>query len=384
MPIATWYDLRVGGITADLTKIELRKPNESLEMEDDQFQIALPGRWSAYVQENDTDDGDQDIYLIDRQSNAQGKLRILAKDSLDEDEQSSQAWAEKSLEKLRRKTKGFKMRGDGIRIAKTEGQEVATVVIDFSQNKKAMTGYAVAVIGENSAATLQFMLPADQFEALHGDLETLTHALPGQINRENKSMQFLTSSNTGRDASLWPVFLLLLAVLVPSGGVIWMMRQAMENERLAVRQRLADVYASQLQSAQQRVNTKWKQQQTELDRQASGKPAGLLFEQRILDGLADSAIVWGTGGETLYPDRLPRSSVANAELHQLENSEAPIARMDGCRRQAARPLEPLRFAAPLRPATPLLDARAYRAMAQRVSIRYLGWRVLGGGLFGGV
>jgi hypothetical protein len=46
-------------------------------------------------------------------------------------------------------------------------------------------------------------------------------------------MGFLSS--TGRGGWPWPVLLLLLAVLVPSGGVIWMMRQAMQNERLAVR-----------------------------------------------------------------------------------------------------------------------------------------------------
>ena len=47
---------------------------------------------------------------------------------------------------------------------------------------------------------------------------------------------------TGHDSALWPVLLLLLIVLVPSAGVVWMMRAAMDNERLAVRQRLADAY----------------------------------------------------------------------------------------------------------------------------------------------
>ncbi len=58
--------------------------------------------------------------------------------------------------------------------------------------------------------------------------------------------------STDRDGWSWPVLLLLLAVLEPSGGVLWMMRQAMENERLAVRQRMTDLYQVQLESARQR------------------------------------------------------------------------------------------------------------------------------------
>ncbi|NOY43473.1 MAG: HAMP domain-containing histidine kinase [Planctomycetes bacterium] len=114
------------------------------------------------------------------------------------------------------------------------------------------------------------------------------------------------------------VLLLLLAVLVPSGGVLWMMRQAMENERLAVRQRLADIYQLQLESAQQRVDQRWQERLTEMSEKAVGEPASILFAKFIAEGLADSAIVWGVAGEVQYPDRLPRSLPANAELRQLE------------------------------------------------------------------
>ena len=52
---------------------------------------------------------------------------------------------------------------------------------------------------------------------------------------------------TGHDAKSWPVLsLLLVVVLVPTVGVLWFMSQAMRNERLAVRQKLSDVYQAQL------------------------------------------------------------------------------------------------------------------------------------------
>ena len=62
-------------------------------------------------------------------------------------------------------------------------------------------------------------------------------------------MQRLMQQGTGHDFALWPVLLLLLIVLVPSAGIVWMMRTAMDSERLAARQRLAEAYAAQLEIA---------------------------------------------------------------------------------------------------------------------------------------
>jgi len=166
-----------GGITVDLTRVEHRKPDENLELDDEQFSITLPGRWTTYVQSNDADDGDKDVYLLDLQSNAQGKLRIVAKDTLDDEHTSPQVWAESSLEKIRRKAKDFKLRGEGVSTVIIDGQEVATVVFDFKEKKQAMTGYAVAVFGEKSAATMQFLLPTDQYESMSDELEKLVRAL---------------------------------------------------------------------------------------------------------------------------------------------------------------------------------------------------------------
>ncbi len=126
------------------------------------------------------------------------------------------------------------------------------------------------------------------------------------------------TAGTGRDSWSWPVLLLLLAVLVPSSGVIWMMRQAMENERLAVRQRLTDLYQVQLESAQQQIIERWQMRLTEIDATAAGELASERFAKLVTEGLADSVIVWSSDGGLCYPDQLPRSQEANAELRQLE------------------------------------------------------------------
>jgi len=123
---------------------------------------------------------------------------------------------------------------------------------------------------------------------------------------------------TGRDGGSWPVLLLLLAVLVPSGGVIWMMRQAMENEQLAVRQRLTDLYQVQLESARQQVLERWQKRLAKIHAKVAGELASERFAKLVTVGLVDSVIVWSSDGAVQYPDRLARSVEANAELRQLE------------------------------------------------------------------
>ena len=46
----------------------------------------------------------------------------------------------------------------------------------------------------------------------------------------------------------WVVLLLLVAVILPTVCLLWFMGQAVKNERLAVRQKLIDVYTKRAQS----------------------------------------------------------------------------------------------------------------------------------------
>ncbi|HZO84347.1 MAG TPA: hypothetical protein VFC26_03990, partial [Verrucomicrobiae bacterium] len=57
-------------------------------------------------------------------------------------------------------------------------------------------------------------------------------------------------TRAGRDSDVWPVALLLFAVVVPAVCLLWFMNVAMGNERLAARQKWADIYRPQLLSAQ--------------------------------------------------------------------------------------------------------------------------------------
>ncbi len=117
----------------------------------------------------------------------------------------------------------------------------------------------------------------------------------------------------GQDIRAWPTqALLLLIVLVAIGCVLWFMREAMGNERLAVRQKLADAYRGQLALVRERVEDRWAHDLARFDEEATG---AALFAKAAREGWADSAIFPGH-----YPrlDASGRNAEANAELLALE------------------------------------------------------------------
>ncbi len=61
----------------------------------------------------------------------------------------------------------------------------------------------------------------------------------------------------GRDLRLWPMLSsLLIVVLLPTACLLWLMSRAIDNERLAVRQILAEACRGQLL----RIHDDWDQQ----------------------------------------------------------------------------------------------------------------------------
>jgi signal transduction histidine kinase len=111
--------------------------------------------------------------------------------------------------------------------------------------------------------------------------------------------------------------LLLLVVLVAIGCVLWFMREAMRNERMAVREKLAEAYRGHLSLVQAQAVERWNHRLGRLD---SAEPDAAHFAHCVREGMADSVICFDEAGRTAYP-RLPateRSVAANAELLALE------------------------------------------------------------------
>ena len=133
---------------------------------------------------------------------------------------------------------------------------------------------------------------------------------------------FFEHKPTG-ESSLAPVLLLILIVALPTAAVLWLVREATENERLAVRQRLADVYRIQLEATRQRIAAGWQQSLAELDKVAADLPPAQAFATCVRRGVADSVIALDKSGRAAYPDA--GISADHSIIEVIEKSPAWIA-----------------------------------------------------------
>jgi len=93
---------------------------------------------------------------------------------------------------------------------------------------------------------------------------------------------------------------LALAALAAAVCVLWFMTVAMRNERLAVQQRLSDVYLNHLAAAQRQLAAYWSDKEAALKSAAGGRPAEI-FAALVRANLADSVIVQDARGQIVYP-----------------------------------------------------------------------------------
>ena len=126
------------------------------------------------------------------------------------------------------------------------------------------------------------------------------------------------SFGAGDGRRLSPVFsILTLGVVLPSAGVLWFMNnEAMQNEHLAVRQRLADLYESQLRVAAGRMQSFWQESLSALEaarRRSDDNPVAA-FAALVKSGAVDSVLFYHHGGAPAYPD-----PVAATRLHPNRN-----------------------------------------------------------------
>jgi len=70
-------------------------------------------------------------------------------------------------------------------------------------------------------------------------------------------MAIRTIVSSARNQMRWVVLLLIIAVMLPTVCLLWLMSQAVKNERLAVRQKLVDVYRQRLEKLSTGIDELW-------------------------------------------------------------------------------------------------------------------------------
>jgi signal transduction histidine kinase len=114
----------------------------------------------------------------------------------------------------------------------------------------------------------------------------------------------------GHGQRLWPAFAMLTAVVVlPTAGLFWFMNQAMQNEQLAMRQRLTEIYRAQLQTTAERIQESWRNKFALLTNTVQNNSLSEAFASLVKAGHVDSILIYQKG-RLIYPkfDAIPRIS----------------------------------------------------------------------------
>jgi signal transduction histidine kinase len=135
-------------------------------------------------------------------------------------------------------------------------------------------------------------------------------------------------TNVGHGQRLWPVFAVLIAVVVlPTAGVLWFMKEAMQNEQYAVHRRLEAVYQSQLKSIAGHIQLLWQEKAHALLDANKQNPKSEVFAALAKQGLVDSVLLY-RDSLLVYPVTSNSSNMAAEpqtklwrEAHELEFGE---------------------------------------------------------------
>jgi signal transduction histidine kinase len=114
--------------------------------------------------------------------------------------------------------------------------------------------------------------------------------------------------------------LLLLAVLLPTAVLLYVINEAGNAQREAARQKLGEAYQGELRLAKDRIDAFWEQRVRDLDARGESDSPAIFFEHCVRDGLADSVICLHPDGSPAYPSLAepPRADPKLQDPHWVE------------------------------------------------------------------
>jgi signal transduction histidine kinase len=118
--------------------------------------------------------------------------------------------------------------------------------------------------------------------------------------------------------SWWMLSLLIVVVFVLTACVLWFMDKAVQNERLAGKQRLTEAYRIHLLAAQEKLGNYWSQIGTDLDSRTKGTPLAAAFQECLAATKADGIICFDPADGRQYPD--PATATAEMEKPIIADS----------------------------------------------------------------
>lgn len=146
-----------------------------------------------------------------------------------------------------------------------------------------------------------------------------------------------SKSDAGRPALL--TVALIVATLLPVAGVVWFMNAAIRNERVAARERLAEVCESQLATLARQLDQRWRDRIERLQALATMRPAAA-FAELVRQNVADAAVFYAADGTAAYPTLIdapksaPGATTSTEAPHEERSAVALKAKLLRLKRSA--------------------------------------------------
>lgn len=119
----------------------------------------------------------------------------------------------------------------------------------------------------------------------------------------------------------WQILMILmLGLVIPTACVIWFMNEAVNNERLAVKQKVHALYRSQLTTIKQNTLDFWNERMLNIKGAYSQGSARDTFYSFVEQGVVDSLLIYSNENSLLYPTSIPNST---SMLHQTTEARQP-------------------------------------------------------------
>ena len=121
-------------------------------------------------------------------------------------------------------------------------------------------------------------------------------------------MKTIGKISAGHNQLWWVVLLLAIAVILPTVCLLWFMSQAVKNERLAVKQKLTDIYQQRLDTLGRNVDDLWLNRINALRQKAAECQGVEIFgliagRDNGTDDLynCDAVVIYDSNGTLVYP-----------------------------------------------------------------------------------
>jgi hypothetical protein len=127
--------------------------------------------------------------------------------------------------------------------------------------------------------------------------------------------------------------LLVMAVVLPTGGLLWFMSRVIANERLVVQQKLATLYQDKLADALARTGSLYRACLDSLDKLKPTANPYALFCRVVQQSQFQGLVVWAPDGSVVFPqstsllgnDVLADSPLAAAWREEFANHQYTAA-----------------------------------------------------------